>query len=305
MKRTPLVIAVLVMGAAAAHAEPGTPIGKVPATFTITVGAKRTGDGVRLWHVAPLVGSTMQLAVNTSSLASVMDKRRWQMRLNTTGDVDWLGMLADQLRLDGIFHFKRLFETKTAPEIFGQKHFPGYVAAVKGYFETDFRWSDGDPFHVNNIYHPFTGSLTSLIYTDHDRRCKDIAYGDRGYWSCIRRATTYAVAASANWEWNPLISESALGFVGRHYSRVNGQYAGEGGWTDFVMTPLGGMGIRVAGDIARARLWPFLDRHLSGNVWARALNVTLKIVSNPSRMVNRALNLELKGALDSPMRRPR
>ena len=49
---------------------------------------------------------------------------------------------------------------------------------------------------TNDIGHPIMGAVYSHIYTNHDRACARIAYGDAGYWSCMRRATIYAAIAS-------------------------------------------------------------------------------------------------------------
>jgi len=321
MKGSPLLVAVLVMAAATVEAQPATPTGTWTATFKIDIFAtRRTEDmlatrrtenisatrrtsEIRLWHLEPIIGATAQ-PVSSSPLSRVMDKRRWELRLgiveNRHWNIDWLGLFTDELRLDGIMHMKRMTEPKTVREVYHQKHFEGYLKGLDGYWTTPARWNDGDRFVNNDINHPFMGSLYSLIYTNNDRRCKDTTYGDRGYWACVRRATIFSALASVNWEWNPLMSETAIGQVGRHYTCVTGSCAGEGGWSDFVMTPMGGLGLRVLGDIARAKLWPVLDRHLSGNRAARILNVALKIATNPSRMVNRALSLNFDGALSSP-----
>ena len=71
---------------------------------------------------------------------------------------------------------------------------------------------------------------------------------------------------------------------------------GEGGWTDLVVTPLGGMGIRIAGDLARTRLWPVLDRTLSGGPLTRALNYTVKTFTAPSHFLNCAFKIDFKNA---------
>jgi hypothetical protein len=215
------------------------------------------------------------------------------------GDIDWVGLLSEQVRIDATMHFKRLTEPKTRHEITHSSHFGGYVTAVKSYFTTGGRWGDGDPFFNNNINHPIMGAVSSRVYTNNDRRCKAVGYGDSDYWSCVGRATVFSVLASFNWEWNPLMSESALGHVGKFHTCTNGKCTGEGGWSDFVMTPLGGMGIRIAGDFARAKFWPTLDRHLSGNIAARILKTTLKIVTDPSGMANAAFNADFRGAFSS------
>ena len=213
-----------------------------------------------------------------------------------TSDIDWVGLLSEQLRIDAIMHFKRLTETKTRGEIEHSSHFGGYQEALKGYFTTGLRWNDGDKFMNNDINHPIMGAVSSHVYTNNDRRCTDLAYGEARYWSCIGRATVFSALASVNWEWTPLMSESALGHVGKFYTCANGKCTGEGGWTDFVMTPLGGLGVRVAGDIARTKLWPVLDRHLSDNVPEQILKTVLKVVTDPAGVLNAACNMNLNGA---------
>ena len=228
----------------------------------------------------------------------------WQERTSTPqarkSNVDWVGLLSEQVRIDAMMHIKRLTEPKTLDEITHSSYFGGYVTAVKGYFTSGWRWGDGDPFFGNNINHPIMGAVSSRVYTNNDRRCQTVGYGDSNYWSCVRRATVFSVLASVNWEWNPLLSESALGHVGKFYTCANGKCAGEGGWSDFVMTPMGGMGIRIAGDIARAKLWPKLDKHLSGNVAARILKVAVKVMTDPQRHGQRRSQPELQGRAVRP-----
>ena len=219
-------------------------------------------------------------------------------RKRDTGRVDWASLLTEQVLIDTIMHTKRIYEPKTIREVEAPNQFDGYVAGLKGYFDHGLRWGDGDGFVTNNVGHPVMGAIYSHVYTNHDRACARVAYGDIGYWSCMRRATIYAAIASANFEFNPVISETAVGHVGKAHTCVNGTCTGEGGWTDFVMTPLGGIGIRIGGDFARAKLWPTLDRHLSGSIGARILNVAIKAVTDPSGMINAALNLNFKGALE-------
>jgi hypothetical protein len=112
----------------------------------------------------------------------------------------------------------------------------------------------------------------------------------------MKRAAIYSALASANWEWNPVMSESALGHIGKFYTCENGRCKGEGGWTDLDMTPLGGMGIRIAGDLARTRLWPVLDRKLAGSPMARALNYTVKTLTAPSHFLNCAFKIDFTNA---------
>jgi hypothetical protein len=73
------------------------------------------------WSMTP---APAQLDVNPSGLGAAMFKRYFEVHLNR-GNVDWAGLFHDQLRLDGIMHFKRMTEPKTVREVYGQKHFPG------------------------------------------------------------------------------------------------------------------------------------------------------------------------------------
>jgi hypothetical protein len=225
----------------------------------------------------------------------------WQEQKETVKhrdwNIDWVGLLNEQAHIDATMHAKRLLEPKTHREVVVPNQFQGYVDGLKGYVDHGLRWNDGDGFLTNNINHPIMGATYSRIYTNHDRRCTAIAYGDPGYWGCVKRATIYAVLASANWEWNPMMSETAIGHVGKAHTCINGKCTGEGGWTDLVMTPMGGMGIRVAGDIARAKLWPKLDKHLSGNLGAKILKAAIKVVTDPSGMANAAFNLNFEGIM--------
>ena len=216
-----------------------------------------------------------------------------------TARVNWAGLINEQIRVDTLMHTKRIHEPKTVREVVTPNQFDGYVAGLSGYFEHGVRWQDGDGFFTNNVGHPIMGAVFSHIYTNHDRACARIAYGDTGYWPCMRNAAIYAAVASANFEFNPLLSETAVGHVGKAHTCVNGKCTGEGGWTDFLMTPAGGIGIRIAGDFARAKVWPALDRHLSGNIGARILNVIIKAMTDPSGIANAAVNMNLKGALES------
>jgi hypothetical protein len=159
---------------------------------------------------------------------------------------------------------------------------------MKGYYSLPLRWDDGDDFVTNDIGHPIIGALSAYTYTDYDRRCSNLVFGEGNYWSCMKRAAIYSALAGANWEWNPVMSESTFGHVGRFYTCEGGKCRGEGGWTDLVVTPLGGMGIRVAGDLARARLWPVLDRNLAGGPLARALNYTVKTLNATPSKARRA-----------------
>jgi len=323
MNRTAAFAAVLILTATVVDAQPTTPAGAVDAAGLLGGITPAFGTSLR-----PAFGPAGAYPADESRLAA--DKDMSPVRLNltaalhatlyapspghetivifspappqprkrATSRVDWAGLLTEQVLVDTIMHTKRIHEPKTVREVVAPNHYDGYVAGLKGYFDHGVRWGDGDGFVTNNIGHPIMGAVYSHIYTNHDRACARIAYGDAGYWSCMRRATIYAAIASVNFEFNPVLSETAVGHVGKAHACVFGRCTGEGGWSDFVMTPVGGMGIRIAGDFARAKAWPVLDRHLSGNVGARILSAVIKVMTDPSGVANAAVNMNFKGALE-------
>jgi len=253
----------------------------------------------RPWHA----GIDFALRASTESISPLTlaaEARFWQLALQTqkrrAAHVDWLGLFAHQTRVDAIMHGVRLQQKKFHEPLYHSKFFPGYREAMKGYFSLPLRWDDGDDFVTNDINHPIMGATYSYIYTDYDRRCSNMVFNHGSYWSCLKRATLYASVASVNWEWNPLMSESSLGHIGKFRTCTNGRCSGEGGWTDVVMTPLGGLGIRIVSDLARAKLWPVLDRELSGNALAKVLNYAVKGLTAPSHVINCAFKLDFRNA---------
>jgi len=63
-----------------------------------------------------------------------------------------------------------------------------------------------------------------------------------------------------------------------------------------VVTPLGGMGIRIAEDLARAKLRPVLDLNLSGRRLARALSDAVKTVTAHGHSLDCAFKLDFRNA---------
>jgi len=337
MKATPVVAAVLSLVPTVVNAQPATPA--TSGNLAIERSASGTpgfSTSQRAWSsvafgatggVAPRTGyagpegsstpeaagtpwtlelpaaSPAEMTRNAASLSVTSQARLWLPRVESPkarkSRIDWLGLLSEQVRVDAIMHMYRLTEPKTHREVYHRQYLEGYVSGVKGYFTGPARWEDGDPFYGNNFNHPLMGAVYAHTYLNHDRSCKGVSYGDHGFWGCIGRAAAYSAVASVNWEWNPVMSETAIGHVGKFYTCANGRCAGEGGWSDFVMTPLGGLGMSIAGDIARAKLWPTLDRHLSGNLPARILKVALKVATDPASFAHAAFNMDFRNVMAS------
>ena len=293
MKRRPaaVVVFLLLTGPVAAAQAPGGMPGTQPRIAASVAASWSAGVDVAPPRAAggPVQPLTLGVQARSWELAFEDRKPRW-------GSVDWVGLFTQQTRVDATMHWLRLFQPKFHEPLYHSQFYKGYADALKGYFSHAPRWSDGDGFVTNDIGHPIMGAVFAYTFTDYDRRCAKTVYGDAGYWSCIRRAAAYAAFASANWEWNPLMSESALGHIGKYYSCERGRCTGEGGWTDLVMTPLAGIGVRIAGDVARAKLWPKLDRGMSGNAWSKALAYTLKTATAPGHFLNCAFKLDFRDA---------
>jgi hypothetical protein len=252
-----------------------------------------------VWSVQSLGTASLSHLANTGQLWPGQARGYVWFGKSPRGNIDWTGMVVEQLRIDALMHLKRLTEPKTQRALFEGIDHPidGYLHAVEGYFVEPAHWEDGDSFVTNNINHPLMGSMYSHVYVKHDKRCADVGFGDRGYWSCMKRAAVYSALASVNWEWNPLMSETSVGLVGTARTCGRSKCAREGGWTDFVMTPLGGMGFSILGDYARTKLWPVLDRHLSDNKAERILKNVLKVATDPGHSLHSALSLDLQGVL--------
>jgi hypothetical protein len=300
MKGTALLVASLALAPATLTAQP--PIPGEPLDTVTDVNGSSSND--RIVRSAGVFDVTTARPISSSLTSRVrMTETTWRLDLDSTkrdpAVVDWVGMVCEQARIDATLHFKRLTEPKTHEEVVHHPGFERYIRGLKGYFTTGIRWNDGDDFLTNDISHPLAGAISSHVYTNHDRRCAGMAFGERGYSPCVGRATVFSILASANWEWNPMMSETALGHVGAKYVCAAGRCTGEGGWTDLVMTPLGGAGIRIAGDVARAKLWPVLDRDLSGNLAAKVLKNTVKVLTDPGRVLNCVFNLSFHDALTS------
>jgi len=300
MTRTPLLIAVLVLAADAAVAQPVEVASTASLRFAATTASRGAEAVADAWSLGVDFTPPVPIPGTVSRLTLTAEARYWELALKPRrlreAEIDWWGLLTQQTRVDGFMHAVRLMQPKFHDPLYHSVFYKGYRDALKGYYSLPLRWEDGDDVMTNDIGHPIMGAVYSYTFTDYDRRCSDIVFGEGPYWSCLTRATIYAALASANWEWNPVMSESALGHIGKFYTCDRGRCRGEGGWTDLVMTPLGGTGLRIAGDLARARLWPALDRHLAGGTPARALNYVLKGMTAPGHVINCAFKADFRNA---------
>jgi hypothetical protein len=132
-------------------------------------------------------------------------------------------------------------------------------------------WDDGDPFLVNYIGHPFGGAVAGYIEVHNDPKYRLEEFGaSSNYWKSRLRAMGFAAIYSANFEIGPA-SEASLGNIG--------MTSGKSGVVDFVVTPLGGMGVMVAEDAMDRYVIQRLER-AAGNPVYRLL---VRSVLNPNR----------------------
>lgn len=131
------------------------------------------------------------------------------------------------------------------------------------------RWADGDDFLVDYIGHPMQGAVSAFIEIQNgpEQRMLRIS-NSRAYWRSRFLAMMWATVFSTQQKIGPL-GEAALGSAGG-YTYVPGcaypcrswhpgeTYLNNTGWTDFIMTPVGGTAWVVFEDL--------LDREISDRV---------------------------------------
>ena len=132
------------------------------------------------------------------------------------------------------------------------------------------RWGDGDDFLINYIGHPLQGAVSGYIEVQNDPKGRTAKFGkNRTYWMSRLRAMAWSAAYSAEFEFGPLLSETAIGNQGG-YSYIPGcglyptcdkvpgkRYkppTNNTGWVDSVVTPTIGTGWLVLEDLLEAKV---------------------------------------------------
>ena len=157
-------------------------------------------------------------------------------------------------------------------------------------------WSDGDSFVVNDVGHPLNGGVYSRIFLQNYPRSFVQIGLHNGYWTTRLQSFVWAMLWSAQFEVGPL-SETMFGNQGGFYysngcgtspaclttppwSYGVGKHTGLGGitnntgWTDFIMTPVVGLGWVIGEDaLDRYLVTPIARNHriLGGRVLRTAL----------------------------------
>jgi hypothetical protein len=157
------------------------------------------------------------------------------------------------------------------------------------------RWSDGDDFLVDNIGHPMQGAVSAYIEIQNSPSARRLPFSNTSmYWKSRFVAMLWATVFSTQQKIGPL-GEAALGNDGGYTYGLhcatepcrdpNAKYTNNTGWTDFIMTPVGGTAWVIGEDL--------LDRYVSEKVMRNhPYSVFPKILRgalNPTRTAANAL----------------
>ena len=181
--------------------------------------------------------------------------------------IDKTGVFVDSLALLGIEHGIRLaFQPGTRRELRGN-FWRDYYRSVR----VPTAWEDTDSWLVNYVGHPIQGAAAGYLWIDHDPAAPSPAEGLGGsYWASRARATAWSAVYSLQFEFGPL-SEASIGNVGLHRNTT--------GWTDHIVTPLGGLAFIVAEDMADRHLLAWLEPRIG----SRSLRNIVRVALTPSR----------------------
>jgi hypothetical protein len=167
------------------------------------------------------------------------------------------------------------------------RFFHNWLVSFKGYDLK--RWGDGDDFLVNDIAHPMQGAIAGWIYLQNSPVGSTEVIGKSPrYWTSRLKAMAWAAAYEVQWKIGP-ISESSIGNSGG-WSYVpicgtkpeclnNPAYApptNNTGLSDWIMTPVGGLGWIIIEDTIDKYLATKVGEHshLAGGILRSSLEPT-------------------------------
>jgi hypothetical protein len=176
-------------------------------------------------------------------------------------------VLRDSIALLGVEHGVRLvFQSKTRQELSGP-FWEDYTRSIR----VPDSWEDGDNWLVNYVGHPIHGAAAGILWTLHDPASRDATIGlNSRYWATRWRPLTWSAIYSVQFELGP-ISEASIGNVGLRGNTI--------GWVDYVVTPVGGMGLAIAEDALDRFFVEWFERHV-GSPTFRAI---IRGAFNPAR----------------------
>jgi len=184
-------------------------------------------------------------------------------------------LLRDSFTLLVVEHGVRLaLQAKTRDQIDGP-FWRDYARSVR----VPQSWEDSDAWLVNYVGHPIHGAAAGFLWTIHDPAARAAAIGlDGAYWSTRWRPLVWSAVYSVQFEAGPF-SEASIGNVGLRPDTI--------GWVDYVVTPVGGLGLMIAEDALDRFFIEWFERH----VRSRSARAIIRTLFNPSRaMANVAAN---------------
>ncbi len=186
---------------------------------------------------------------------------------------DILGAFSDSLKLLLIEHGTRIaLQEKTRQALEEGKFWPDYRRSVR----IPRQWGDTDGDLVNYVGHPVHGAAAGYIWLDHDPAAPSDFRPTPGYWSSRMRAFAFSASYSLQFEIGPL-SEASIGNVGMRPETT--------GWVDYVVTPIGALGLIVAEDALDRYVVQWAERRVKNPV----LRIGMRFAANPGRtMANTA-----------------
>lgn len=258
-----------------------------PAVSTDT--APRDAFGLQPAGGSPLVGSGLASAdtafsgfrdgagvhVNLDPLFAAMNRPNpsggGDLEYELPGHYDVRGLLWQSLAFTGVENSFRLFTDRYMRHLIADgPYWHNYIASL-GQWHMN-RWSDGDDFLVDDIGHPMEGAVSAFIEIQNSPRQRVLRLSkSKAYWRSRFLAMMWATVFSVQQKIGPL-GEAALGNDGGYTYVPNCQtpckswrpgqtYLNNTGWTDFIMTPVGGTAWVVMED--------FLDREVSDRIQER------------------------------------
>lgn len=183
--------------------------------------------------------------------------------------LDVKGVVGDSMRLLLLEHgFRLVFQPHVRQQLEGP-FWGDYVKSVR----VPGQWDDGDGWFVNYVGHPIHGAAAGFVFIHNNPKSRRASFGlNRQYWTTRWRPVAFAAVYSLQFEIGP-ISEASIGNVGMRPETT--------GWVDYVVTPVGAMGLMVAEDA--------LDRYFVRWVEERTYNqfvrASLRLLCGPSQMM--------------------
>ncbi|MGC1361894.1 MAG: hypothetical protein WA400_01415 [Silvibacterium sp.] len=204
----------------------------------------------------------------------------------------WKGLLWQSLGFIGVENTYRLFTDSYMRHLVASgPYWRNYGISMQHWDMT--RWSDGDDFLVDDIGHPMQGAVSGFIEIQNSPSAKRLRIGtSSAYWKSRFVAMMWANVYSIQQKIGPL-GEAALGNAGGYTyplhcafpcTNPHAEYTNNTGWTDFIMTPVGGT-LWIVGEDA-------IDRFISDRVQGDRTSLFPKIVRgalNPTRTMANAL----------------